>query len=281
MTTGILRKVDGYVLISPQINVGNGNGVNKSTLLVKNLYSVDNTQSLLKTGSVKEKSTMILNKQGSLFLGMPKMAMPMKPGYIRSLSDERRGIDTSVKYQGGSVYNPLNKQGNPFQGIHRSATTTRPGFIRSLTDEQRGVNNAVKYQGGDIYNPLNKHGNSFQGIPRSAMPTQPGFIKSLADELRGVNNTVKYKGGPIYNPLNKHGNAFQGIPTNMKKEFMEAKDISKNNDFSMDFDEYLFEDYLLFPESNKIEENIESSTHEDNKYSFTFKDNKPYYQISF
>lgn len=281
MTTGILRNVDGYALISPQINAGNGNGIHKSTRLVKSLYSVDNTQSLLKIGRVKEKSTMILNKQGSLFLGMPKMAMPMKPGYIRSLSDERCGIDTSVKYQGGSVYNPLNKQGNPFQGIPRSTITTRPGFIRSLTDEQRGVNNAVKYQGGPIYNPLNKHGNSFQGIPRSATLTQPGFIKSLADELRGVNNTVKYQGGPIYNPLNKHGNAFQGIPTNMKKEFVGAKDIPKYNDFKIDFDECLFEDYLLFPEDNKIEEKIEPSNYEDNKDSLTFKDNKLYYQISF
>ncbi|MGK2888391.1 MAG: hypothetical protein ACSLEN_02500 [Candidatus Malihini olakiniferum] len=162
------------------------------------------------------------------------MPMPMKLGYIRSLFDECCGVDTSVKYQGGPVYNPLNKQGNTYQEISGNVMSTRPGFIRNLSDQQRGVNNAVKYQ-GDL----------------------------------------------IYNSLNKHGNTFQVFPANINKEFVEARNISKNNNFSIDFADYFLQDYFLFRNRNEIETKIESSNNEDNKDSLTFKDNKIYYKISF
>lgn len=60
------------------------------------------------------------------------MAMPMKPGYIRSLAHEQRGINNPIRYQGDHIYNPLNKHGNTFQGF--SASMKRePEAVRDVS----------------------------------------------------------------------------------------------------------------------------------------------------
>ncbi|MBG6243926.1 hypothetical protein CS369_02055 [Candidatus Symbiopectobacterium sp. 'North America'] len=179
MTTVNLNQLDNCVLNAQRISASNGEGSNNSTALAKKLHSIDNTPCVLHFGFTKANITSALNKQGTRFMGMPKMAMPMKPGYIRSLAHEQRGINNPIKYQGDHIYNPLNKHGNTFQGIPKTNASTRPGFIRSLADERRGVNNVVKYQGGPIYNPLNKHGNAFQGFSAS-MKREPEAVRDVS-----------------------------------------------------------------------------------------------------
>ncbi|MCW2478614.1 hypothetical protein [Candidatus Symbiopectobacterium sp. NZEC135] len=164
MTTVNLNRLDNSILNSHRISANNGERNHNSTALARKLHSIDNTECVLQFGLTKGSVTSTLNKQGTLFMGMPKMAMPMKPGFIRSLTHEQCGINNPIKYQGGPIYNPLNKHGNTFQGIPKSNVSTRPGFIKILADERRGINNVVKYHGGPIYNPLNKHGNAFQGF---------------------------------------------------------------------------------------------------------------------
>ncbi|WP_440863820.1 hypothetical protein [Symbiopectobacterium purcellii] len=156
MTVVNLKRLDNCVLNSQQISASNGKGNNNPTVLAKNTHSIYNTP-----------CANPLNKHGNTFQGIPRSNASTRPGFIRSLGDEQRGVNNVVKYQGNPIYNPLNKHGNTFQGIPRSNASTRPGFIRSLGDEQRGVNNVVKYQGNPIYNPLNKHGNAFQGFSAS------------------------------------------------------------------------------------------------------------------
>ncbi|MBG6243226.1 MAG: hypothetical protein EKE20_16090 [Candidatus Symbiopectobacterium sp. Dall1.0] len=179
MTTVNLKRLDHCVLNAHQISARDGEGNNNSTALAKKIHSIENTPCVLQFGFKKGNVASTLNKQGTLFMGMPKMAMPMKPGYIRSLAHEQRGINNPVKYQGGRIYNRLNKHGNTFQGLPKSNASTRPGFIRSLADERRGINNVVKYQGGPIYNPLNKHGNAFQGFSAS-MKREPETVRDVS-----------------------------------------------------------------------------------------------------
>ncbi|MBG6249402.1 MULTISPECIES: hypothetical protein [Symbiopectobacterium] len=132
MTTVNLKRLDNCVLNAQQISASDSEGNNNSTALAKKLHSIDNTPCVLQFGFKKGNIASTLNKQGTLFMGMPKMAMPMKPGYIRSLAHEKRGINNPIKYQGGPIYNPLNKHGNAFQGF--SASMKRePETVRDVS----------------------------------------------------------------------------------------------------------------------------------------------------
>lgn len=123
MTTVNIKQLDSCVLHSQRVSVGNGDVLKHPTVSAEKLHSIDNTQRVLRLGFTKGNITPTMNKQGTLFIGMPKMAMPMKPGYIRGLAHEQRGINNPIKYQGGPVYNPLNKHGNAFQGFSATVKT--------------------------------------------------------------------------------------------------------------------------------------------------------------